>query len=138
MNQQQRMSPRARILVSSVKVLQDRDTIYGEPRTPLSCAGELKRVFLKYAARSPRRIGPGEHEALDLALTKIARIATGPTIHEDNYVDGAAYLALAGEAALVGTTEARSLMGHEAEDEAQEEAEELDIDPQDLLESPAK
>jgi Domain of unknown function (DUF6378) len=134
MNQQQRMSPRARILVSSVKTLQDRDAVYGEPRTPLSCAGELKRVFLKYAARSPRQIGPGEHEAMDLALTKIARIATGPSVHEDNYVDGAAYLALAGEAALVGTTEARSVMDREAEAEATAEADDLQISQQDLLE----
>jgi len=100
----------------------------------MACAGELKRVFFKYAAKSPRRVGPGEHEAVDQVLSKIARIATGPIVHEDTYVDGAAYMAIAGECALVGTTEARSVMDREAEDEANAEATDIEIDEQSLLE----
>jgi hypothetical protein len=120
-------------LVQSVKTLQERDRTYGEPRTTLACAGELKRVFLKYAARSSRRIGPGEHEAVDLLLTKVSRIATGPSVQEENYIDGATFFALAGEAATVGTTEARSVMERDAEADAVEEAENVEFDPQALL-----
>lgn len=116
--------------MQSVKALQHRDKTYGEPRTTLACSGELKRIFLKYAARSPRRISPGEHEAVDLIITKLSRIATGPTALEENYVDGSMFFGLAGEAALGNSVEARSVMAHEA---AEEEAEMEDLDSQTLL-----
>jgi hypothetical protein len=118
-----KMTPRARILVQGVRLTSGtRDNLYGDPKINMACAGELKRVFLKYAVKSPRRIGPGEHEAIDLVLTKISRIATGTVPHEDTYVDGATYMAIAGECALEGTPEARSVFGHEQTDEDFEEA----------------
>ena len=124
MNEQHKpeMTPRARILIQGVRLTTgQRDQIYGDPKVNMACAGELKRVFLKYAARSPRRIGPGEHEAIDLVLTKISRIATGTVVHEDTYVDGATYMAIAGECAIDGTTEARPIMRHEVEEDQFEE-----------------
>jgi hypothetical protein len=75
----------------------DRDAEYGPPSKNLAAAGELKLVFRKHLARD---ISPGELEAIDLALTKIGRVATGKKPKRDTYVDGAVYLAIAGEIAL--------------------------------------
>lgn len=120
------MPPRAKILVDAVKaVTESREKTYGDPKVNLSCAGELKRVLLRYLARSARQIGAGEHEALDQTLSKIARIATGPDVHEDNYTDAAAYMALAAECAILGSHVPSSVMAHEA-------AEEVELDERDL------
>lgn len=73
----------------------DRQSTYGDPIPNLSLAGTLKRVVRD---RADRYLSPAEQEAIDLLLTKVARIVTG-TYHRDNYVDAAAYAALAGEAA---------------------------------------
>ncbi|CAH1666033.1 MULTISPECIES: DUF6378 domain-containing protein [unclassified Chelatococcus] len=73
-----------------------RDEEYGPPAVNLACAGELKRLIRRYAARE---IGPAEQEALDMVLTKVARLVTGQP-KPDTYVDGATYFAIAGEVAL--------------------------------------
>lgn len=75
----------------------DRDKTYGDPVINLACSGELKQVFRKYIQRD---VSTQELEAIDMALTKLGRIATGPAPHRDNYVDAAAYIAIAGEQAL--------------------------------------
>src|SRR5215471_7762784 len=102
-------SPRGQLILDAAKTLMERDGVYGDPRTNLACAGELKRVFLRYAISSSRHIGPAEHEAIDLLLTQVARIATGPVVHNSNYSNAVAYGALAGECALVGSNEAGSI-----------------------------
>lgn len=73
----------------------DRDKQYGPPVLNLTLAGELKQVFRN---RMTRTLSPGEMEAIDMVLTKISRIGTG-TFKRDNYVDGATYVAIAGEVA---------------------------------------
>ena len=74
----------------------DRNKTYGDPGVNLACAGELKDVFWRYAKANPREISPAEGEALDQVMTKLARLATGAA-KLDNYIDGAAYFAIAGE-----------------------------------------
>jgi len=76
----------------------DRDLEYGPPAVNLAAAGELKAVFRKHLRRA---ISPGEMEAIDMVLTKIGRVATGPRTKRDTYVDGAAYFAIAGEIAAM-------------------------------------
>jgi hypothetical protein len=74
----------------------DRDDEYGPPGNNMACAGELKAVFRKWCARD---ISPGELEALDMAMTKLSRLACGKP-KRDTYVDAATYVAIAGEIAL--------------------------------------
>jgi hypothetical protein len=75
----------------------DRDVEYGKPSVNMAAAGALKAAF---RAHLNREISPAELEAIDLALTKIGRMATGKKPKRDTYVDGAVYLAIAGEIAL--------------------------------------
>lgn len=85
--------------VASSLTSSTRPSTYGDPKVNLACAGELKGVITKYILQnSLRDISPAEREAIDLCLTKISRIITGQ-YHEDNYVDLAAYAAIAGECA---------------------------------------
>ena len=72
----------------------DRNTTYGEPYDNLGCLVELKAVYDKYAKG---KYSPVHDEAIGHVLGKIARIAVGKPGHTDNYIDGAAYLAIAGE-----------------------------------------
>lgn len=81
----------------------DRDADYGPPAVNMAAAGELKAVFRKHLNRD---MSMAELEAIDMALTKLARIATGPKPKRDNYVDCAAYVAISGECALAGETKA--------------------------------
>lgn len=75
----------------------DRDATYGDPVINLACSGELKAVFRKYMQR---KLSTAELEAIDMVLTKVGRIATGPKFHRDTYVDAATYMAIAGEMAM--------------------------------------
>lgn len=83
------------VLESAAQAVRARYLVYGDPQATLRCAAELKRVWRAYAGD---RHAPEHDEAVELALTKLARIACG-AFHEDNYTDAAAYLALACEAA---------------------------------------
>lgn len=74
----------------------DRDDEYGPPANNMACAGELKATFRRWLARD---ISPGELEALDMAMTKLSRLACGKP-KRDTYVDAATYIAIAGEVAL--------------------------------------
>lgn len=73
-----------------------RDKVYGDPSINLSLAGQLKALVRRY---QQREMPATEVEALDNVLQKVARAYTGSGYHRDNYVDGAAYFAIAGEAA---------------------------------------
>lgn len=72
----------------------ERNTQYGDPGVNMACWAELKAVYRKYAGD---KYSTEHDQAIELALLKTARIATG-SFHEDNYPDGASYYAMAGEA----------------------------------------
>lgn len=74
----------------------ERDLQYGPPIVNLTASGDLKRTMREHLVRD---LSPAELEALDMVLTKIGRIITGPEPRRDNYVDAAAYMAIAWEAA---------------------------------------
>lgn len=76
-----------------------RDGTYGRPQFNMACSAALKEVFWTFQAQSARRMTLAEREAIDMVLTKLGRIATGPKVHRDNYVDGSTYFAIAGESA---------------------------------------
>ena len=75
----------------------DRQAVYGEPADNFSNIANLLTAYLqgKYDVALTLT---AEDAALMLALVKIAR--TYPNVrHDDNYIDAAAYAALAGELA---------------------------------------
>jgi hypothetical protein len=69
----------------------DREKDYGHPKINHGRIADLWSVILE------RKIEPHE-VALCMALVKISRLVQTPD-HEDSYVDGAAYIAIAGELA---------------------------------------
>lgn len=73
-----------------------RDADYGPPAINMAASGELKAVFRRHLRRE---MSLAELEAIDMALTKLGRLATG-TAKRDTYVDCATYIAIAGEIAL--------------------------------------
>lgn len=73
----------------------ERNVQYGPPAVNLAASAALKQVMREHMVRD---ISPAELEALDMVLAKIGRIITG-SVKRDNYVDGAAYFAIAGEMA---------------------------------------
>lgn len=74
----------------------DRNADYGPPIVNLEASADLKATMRRHMVR---RLSGAELEALDMVLTKVGRIITGPKPKRDNYVDGAAYMAIAWEAA---------------------------------------
>lgn len=74
----------------------DRNADYGPPVVNLAASGDLKATMRRHMVRD---LSTAELEALDMVLTKIGRIITGPKPKRDNYIDGAAYMAIAWEAA---------------------------------------
>lgn len=80
-----------------------RDAAYGQPIHNLGAQADLIDAYLKHRARTaaaPSVMTIDAHDvAVISALIKIGRMATAPKRLRDNYVDGAAYLAIAGELA---------------------------------------
>jgi uncharacterized protein DUF6378 len=83
------------------EILANRAPIYGEAKINLGCTQNLCDVFDHYVNqnrdidRMTSEEQRGAHKAaIHLALTKIARIATG-SFHEDNYYDGSNYIEIA-------------------------------------------
>lgn len=74
----------------------ERDVEYGPPALNMEGSGELKAVFRKHLRRP---MSHAELEAIDMALTKIGRLASGNP-KRDTYVDAATYMAIAGEIGL--------------------------------------
>jgi hypothetical protein len=74
----------------------DRAAIYGDARIGMRCAAEFKAVYRRFTGERPTAYSIEHEEAIERHLEKLARIATG-AFHRDNYVDGAAYLAIAAE-----------------------------------------
>lgn len=90
--------PRVQVLEEAAALTNgDRDKTYGPPHVNMGAAGRLKALMRELATRD---ISPAELEALDMMLTKLGRVITGPAPHRENYVDGSAYFALAYENAV--------------------------------------
>ncbi len=88
--------PRQKILEEALNLTcGDRAKTYGRPKPNLNCFALLMNA---YVAGKPE--GSGDFDATDaaifMALAKISRIAVNKK-HKDNYIDGAAYLAIARE-----------------------------------------
>lgn len=80
--------------------LGSRNKSYGAPTPNLQLANNLIAAvhpFLK------DKYSPAHNQAIYLALHKLARIACGAVGHTDNYVDAAAYFAIAAECQDVAT-----------------------------------
>lgn len=75
----------------------DRRTQHGDARELHALVARLWNVYLCARANRGHMIEPSDVAAM-MALLKIARTATGAH-NEDNYVDGAGYIAIAGELA---------------------------------------
>jgi len=98
-------TPRGDILRKAANLTEgDRNATYGDPVTNLGIQGELTSPFLRVLQNNPKFYTLPETTrhallgAMFQVLGKIARIAAGDPKHMDNYIDGAAYLAIAGEA----------------------------------------
>ena len=79
------------------KVLEDRESQYGDPAVNLGCAANLISHYMGGklgATKEPVMMGPHD-VAMIMCLLKIARIATGPQYVEDNYEDLQGYAELA-------------------------------------------
>ncbi len=74
--------------------LGDRQDAYGPPFDSLFLAAEFIRL---YKSKAGDKYCAAHDEAIGLACLKLARIACGSVGHNDNYVDGAAYFAIAAE-----------------------------------------
>ncbi len=72
-----------------------RNKSYGEPQDQMSNGWDLTHAYYNVAKDNPKLTG-AHHAAMFQVLNKISRIASGEP-KEDNYVDAAAYLAIAGE-----------------------------------------
>lgn len=77
----------------------DRNKAYGSPKPNMTCFANLVTAYLngRYHGQDTARFDAVDG-AVIMALAKISRIAANPA-HEDSYIDGAAYLAIAGECA---------------------------------------
>jgi hypothetical protein len=84
---------------ASNATLKQRNAVYGEPFPDMELAAQLKAL---YKAKAGNKYHPAHDEAMDRVFEKIARISSG-VMHDDNYVDGAAYLAIAAECQTLAT-----------------------------------
>ncbi len=85
---------RGRILEEAAHAtLKARNDVYGDPFPDMDLAASLKAL---YDVAAKGRYHQAHDEAMSRVFIKIARIASG-AFHEDNYVDAAAYMAIAAE-----------------------------------------
>ena len=90
---------RGEILETALSLtMKDRNDTYGDPYTDMNCAAELSDVFHRHAVG---KYCAAHDEAISRVMIKLARIACGSPGHTENYVDGAAYLAIAAECQAV-------------------------------------
>ncbi len=74
----------------------DRNQQYGDPTTQMEFTGKLVQLYLDYGGDKRTK---AHNAAMALVFNKISRIAMG-VFKDDNYVDAAAYLAIAFEAEM--------------------------------------
>lgn len=95
------VSYREAILNNAIKLTTgDRDATYGDPYINMNGFAELVSAYLNLLGPSDTVELDATDAAVIMTLAKISRIAVNKN-HEDNYVDGAAYLAIAGECAPI-------------------------------------
>lgn len=76
----------------------DREKTYGSPHKNMDCLAAYMRVYLGFRAKGGAEYKITAHDAAMFnVLSKLARITVGSNLHMDNYIDGAAYLAMAAE-----------------------------------------
>lgn len=96
-SQESKESLRTKILLEANKLTSgDRDKTYGPPIDNLSTYADLCSAYLA-ALPDPKKLDATDGSVL-MILAKISRIPRNK-LHRDNYVDGAAYMAIAGECA---------------------------------------
>lgn len=86
---------RSEILRTAVELIDgERDASYGDPDKQYECTAGLWEAYLRGRGMA---VNITPHDALVMmGLLKVSRMACGAA-HEDNYVDAAGYIALAGE-----------------------------------------
>lgn len=98
--------PRVAILQAAIDhTAKTRPSVYGKPFDNMSAQIDLVQAYLRH---SKGQHGAAHDMAIISVLIKIGRIASG-AFHLDNYEDGAAYLAIAGECAQ----DSRALTGED-------------------------
>lgn len=75
----------------------DRNASYGDPHTNLTTFAKLVEAYLRGRGWSGPPLDSVDGSII-MVQTKVSRIAVNQD-HDDNYVDGAAYMAIAGECA---------------------------------------
>jgi hypothetical protein len=90
---------RVKILAEAARLTaNDREKTYGGPKANMECLSAYMQVYLHYSGVVGREAFSNGHDAAMFnVLSKLARITVAPQTHKDNYVDGAAYLAIAFE-----------------------------------------
>ena len=87
-------SKRESILRNAIELTtQTRDKVYGPPERNMACFARFVNGYLDFHGNHLT----AHDAAMIMVLSKVARIAAGSKFNEDNYVDGAAYLAIAAE-----------------------------------------
>ena len=88
--------PRVAILQAAIgHTARARPSVYGKPYDNMAAQMDLVQAYLRH---SKGQHGAAHDMAIISLLIKVGRIASG-SFHLDNYEDGAAYLAIAGECA---------------------------------------
>ncbi len=88
---------RKQILEQAINLTtRDRAKTYGPPQVNLQCLADLINAYLK--AQGKEGALDAKDAAMLMVLTKASRVAVNAN-HDDNYIDGAAYFAIAGECA---------------------------------------
>ena len=92
-------SIREEVLETAIKLTtQDRNKQYGDPGVNMRCFAAMIDVYLHFHGQGGLNRTVNAHDAaMIMALSKVARIAVSSKPHMDNYIDGAAYLAIAAQ-----------------------------------------
>lgn len=88
---------RGMILAEAISLTEaSRNDTHGAPAENLNCFADFLDTYLKW--RNVPELDEIDANMV-MVLSKIARLCTGDRAHRDHFVDGAAYFAMAGEAA---------------------------------------
>lgn len=94
------VSPRGEVLETAYRLtMGDRNATYGDPTENMAAFTALVHTYIHYSLPDGDLGYLSPHDgAMIMVLAKVARIMVGSKPHKDNYIDGAAYLAMAWEA----------------------------------------
>jgi hypothetical protein len=90
---------RQEVLETAIKyTMGDRTETYGPPGLNMACFAAFLDIYLHYSKLAGKEpLGNMHDAAIVNVLSKLSRIAIAPKPHKDNYIDGAAYFAMAFE-----------------------------------------